>query len=110
MNLRTDQHDERLRLLEYLDTNAFEPVRHTFPDRYRERMRIRASEVQSTVMDLRDRYNGASSAEEIIQMFNADLESDSYQELSRQLKSLILPTFYDIQEGFMALAGQFELA
>lgn len=100
-----NQRDERTLLLKFLDQKAFQPVQNTFPDRYRERLTYKVGEVQNAVTEIRKRYLETNSAQEIVNQFQSDLHSTSYQELSKDLKQLNLPTFYSVQNDFERLTN-----
>lgn len=91
----------RDRLIELIDTRAFDPVLEKSPEDYqspgaREKLR----DLQSTTRSTQQRYHKHETAAGVRDEFKNDLSSDAAKRVHQELESLGLPTLPEIEHEF----------
>jgi hypothetical protein len=98
--------DVRLRLLGYLDEHVFEPVLKSRLDGRPQNQHSNLDELQQAALIERERFQSCRSAEDVCQMFEDELRSETVRTQQRQLRELELPTLDDVQLDFRQMADE----
>jgi hypothetical protein len=96
-------------LVAFLDRKAFDPVLHAKPSDVPQGKRAAPEDVQRATEAERERYHRYGSADEVIRMFEDDLNSEPAKKVHRKLSELGLPTLNDLRAEFEALAERLDV-
>src|SRR5436305_670281 len=98
--------DKKRELLQFVESQAFDPVMRAKPDGRSAADREKLEHVQKATQAEIDRYRAYGSAEELVTNFKRDLHSRAAKKVHAELRALDLPTIEDIREEFEAKAEQ----
>ena len=92
------------KLIEFLESRAFDPVLKAKPEHYPEPRRGKLLDVQRRTRLEVERFHRYGSAREVVLNFLRDLDSEPAERVHRELKALGLPTLNDIEDEFLKFA------
>lgn len=92
-------------LVRLLDARVFDPILEASADRYSGHEREQLRYIQDRTRAEKQRYHSYDSAEKVVQMFHADLRSESARTVKTKLQELKLPCLADVEEEFNRLAA-----
>jgi hypothetical protein len=95
--------DVRRRLLVILDRDLFDPILRTTREEIERTVdKHHFDDARKKVAEERQRYHdNCPTAADVKENFLRDLESRSSQRLNENLKSLGLPTYWDVRDEFL---------
>jgi len=98
--------EAKRRLIEFLDTRAFDPVLKARSQDYPEAQRAKLEDVQGRTRAERERFHEYGSARKVVDMFKGDLSSAPAKKVHRDLEALGLPTLNQLRSEFERLADE----
>jgi len=106
-----DDKDARKRLLSLLDRQLFGPIMRTRrEDLESKKDKHRFDDAKAKVQEERQRYHdNCPTAQDIKETFLRDLESRTSTALNENLRSLGLPTYWDIRDEFLSLCETYQV-
>lgn len=93
-------------LLDLLDKRVFHPTLNAKAERYDEKQRKELRELQRRTEEEKARFHGYDSADRIVAVFREEVNSDVARPMNGRLKDLGLPTWPDVRDQFLSLAGK----
>ncbi len=87
-------------LVRFLDSKVFDPVLNASPDKYNGNKKDDLKYVQDKTRSEKERYHHYGSADEVVRMYNDDLNSENAKPVNTKLKELGLPRLVDVKEEF----------
>jgi hypothetical protein len=99
----TDDKDTRKRLLALLDRELFDPIMHTTREKFATTVaKHHFDDARRKITEERQRYHdNCPTAQDIKENFLRDIESRSSNRLNENLRSLGLPTYWDVKDEFV---------
>lgn len=106
-----DDKDTRKRLLAFLDRQLFDPVLQTTREDIEPTVdKHHFDDARRKMTEERQRYHdNCPTAEDIKVNFLRDLESRSSNRLNENLRSLGLPTYWDVKDEFLRLCETYQV-
>ncbi len=98
--------EKQKKLFDWLDDKAFQPVLSKDPDDYSGDKKDKLKDVQSATRNERKRYQNYSSAQDLYNNFQDDLDSDDAREIDNELDDLGLPKLPDFKKQFTEKARE----
>lgn len=99
--------EQKEKLIEFLDKNAFDPVINKSKDDYdSEKQKKKFEDVKRSTKSEKERFRKYESPEEVRDNFLADLDSEPAQEIDKELDDLDLPKLPDMKEDFLNLCDK----
>ena len=106
-----DDKDTRKRLLALLDRQLFDPILRTTREEPGPTVdKHHFDDARKKMTEERQRYHdNCPAAEDIKENFLRDVESRSSNRLNENLRSLGLPAYWDVKEGFLGLCRTYKV-
>lgn len=99
--------DEKQRkLFNWLDERAFQPILNADPADYSGDKKAKLKDVQQATRSERERYQNYSSAQDLYDNYEDDLDSDEAEKINRELDDLGLPKLSDFEKDFSRQAEE----
>lgn len=92
--------DKQKKLFNFLDDKAFQPVLNADPKDYSGHKKGELQDVQRATRSERERYQNYSSAQDLWNNYQDDLDSEEAKKIDRELDDLGLPKLSDFQKEF----------
>jgi hypothetical protein len=98
--------EKQKKLFDWLDDKAFQPVLDKDPDDYSGDKKDKLKDVQSATRSERKRYQNYSSAQDLYNNYQDDLDSEEAKKIDRELDDLDLPKLSDFENEFSKKARE----
>ena len=98
--------EKQKKLFNFLDDKAFQPVLNADPDDYSGKKKDELKDVQQATRSERKRYQNYSSAQDLWNNYQDDLDSEEAKKVDRELDDLGLPKLADFQKEFRKKAEE----
>ena len=105
-----DDKDARKRLLALLDRELFDPVLQSTREKFAATVeKHHFDDAKRKVTEERQRYHNCPTSQDIKENFLRDVESRSSDRLNENLRSLGLPTYWDVKDEFIKLCQTYHV-
>jgi hypothetical protein len=105
-----EKKEKREALLKFIDKNAFDPILHTSPAKYKEADRKKLEDIQRKTQNEKDQFHKEyKTAEEVKKNYLSDVQSRAAVKVNKELEHLNLPTLPDLKDKFMKLCKDLEV-
>lgn len=91
-------------LLRFLDARVFNPILKANPGSYKESDRKALDDVQGSTKSEKQRFHGYRNAQEVIDNYKSDLNSETAKRINAELKRLKLPSLPSVRREFLEMA------